>query len=95
MLKRTVLGLAAAAAVGLATLSGGAGEAQAGVKVHIGVPFPGVYVGPPAYGPVYYGGYWGPSFYYGPTLHPRFYYHPKAPYHCHGKHGYKKCHRHW
>jgi hypothetical protein len=94
MMKRSLLGLAAAAAMGLAALAGGTGEAQAGVNVHIGVPFPGVYVAPPA--PVYYGGVWYPSFYYGATAHPRFYYHPKAPYHCHKwGHRNRKCHRHW
>jgi hypothetical protein len=94
MIKRTILGIAGAAALAMAALAGQAGEAQAGVHVSIGVP--GLYIGP---GPYYYGGYWAPPVYYGPYYHPRYYYHRRAPYHCHKwwANGYlhKKCHRHW
>lgn len=92
MLKKTILGVVAAATVGAMGLFGEMPKAEAGVNFNVVVP--GVYVGPPRY---YYGGYWAPGYYAGPVYKPRYYYYQTGRYKCRrwvDKYGRKK-HRCW
>lgn len=109
MLKSTILGLAAAAAIGSAGfLSNTASAAPVGQAAQVAQGIERTDVTPvhrrwyghrPVYrGPVVSFGFY-PGFYYGGYYHPRYYYRAGAPYHCHrwGARGYlnKRCHRHW
>ena len=66
MRKRMLVVAALAAVICLA----GVATADAHVGISIGIPIPGVYVGPPAY-PAYYAP--PPPVYYGPPVYPAYY----------------------
>ncbi len=76
MRKRMLAVLALVAVMCLA----GAPRADAHVGISIGIPFPGVYIGPPVYptyyyrpAPVYYGPSYYGSAYYGPAYYDSYY----------------------
>ncbi len=65
MRKRILLALALAAVICLAAVP----RADAHVGISIGIPLPGIYIGPPAY-PAYY--YPPAPVYYGPPTYPYY-----------------------
>lgn len=62
MIRKTILGLAAVAALSATAMTTASNNANAGVRFVIGVPYYGGYYSPCGYygcAPVYYGGYYG------------------------------------
>lgn len=92
MVRKTLLGVVAAATVGAMGMFGDVSRAEAGVNFNIVVP--GVYVGPPRY---YWGGPWYRGAYVGGVYRPRYYHYKTGRYHCRrwiDRHGRKK-HKCW
>ncbi len=103
MLRKFVLGSAAAAVIAVAGIASTSAPAEAGVHVSVGIPgffglwAPGYYYAPPPayYGP--YGYYAPPPAYYRPRYGARRYYAPRryrAPYHRYSYRGRYE-HRDW